>query len=143
MKTKKVSAGYPKLAQIMLLLFFVPFTLFLSYVIFSKNFTSEGIVFLSIFFVAIFLVLRFAFYYADIYLSESHVIVKKLFITKKVGLERIGEVNESFFPFTYYIKVGRSKMYFLPNATDLSKQLLSFNHTKGLALIREKFAKEK
>ena len=142
MKTKKVSGGYPRVAQTMLLLFFVPFTSFLSYIIFSKNFTSEGIVFLSIFLVAIFLVLRFGFSYADIYLSESHMIVKKLFSTKKVGLERIGEINRSFFPFTYYVKVGKSKTYFLPNATDLSKQLLSFNPTKGLELIKEKFAKE-
>jgi|GEM_PF-5087599 len=36
MTTKKVSGGYPRVAQVMLLLFFVPFTLYLKYIIFSK-----------------------------------------------------------------------------------------------------------
>lgn len=142
MKIKKVSGGYPIVAQTMLLLFFVPFTSLLSYIILSKNFTSEGCVFLAVFIVAIFFVLRFGFSYADIYLSEGSVVVKKLFIKRMVKMEEIIEINESFFPFTYYIRLVKSKVYFLPNATDLSRQLLSFNPTKGLELIREKFAKE-
>lgn len=142
MKTRKVSGGYPRVSQIMLLLFFAPFTIFLSYIIFSKNFTSEGIVFLSIFLVAIFLVLRFGFSYADIYLSDNQMVVKKLFSTKNIGLKEIRGIEESFFPFTYYVKVGKSKIYFLPNATDLSKHLLSFNPQEGLGLIKEKFAKK-
>lgn len=142
MTTKKVSGGYPRIAQIMLLLFFVPFTLFLTYIIFSKNLTVEGGVFLVGFLSAIFLVLKFGFSYADIYLSENHILIKKLFTTRKNSLEKISEINESFFPFTYYIKVGESKIYFLPKATDLSKQLLSFNPDKGLELIKEKLVKE-
>lgn len=142
MTTKKVSGGYPRVAQIMLLLFFVPFTMFLTYIIFSKNLTVEGGVLLVIFLAAISLVLKFGFSYADVYLSENHVIIKKLFTTRKIYLEKISEISESFFPFTYYIKVGESKVYFLPNFTDLSKQLLSFNPAKGLQLIKEKLVKE-
>jgi len=145
MKIKKISGGYPRVWQAMQVLFFVPYTLFLLYlyIMLSKSVTTKGIVFLAFFLVAIFLVLRLGFAYADIYLSESHVIVKKLFRTRTVKMEEITEVNESFLPFTYYIKLSKSKVYFLPNVTDLSKQLLSFKPTKGLELIKEKFAKEK
>lgn len=72
MTTKKVSGGYPRVAQIMLLLFFVPFTMFLTYIIFSKNLKVEGGVLLVIFLAAISLVLKFGFSYAEHRLYHGH-----------------------------------------------------------------------
>ncbi|MFC7526941.1 hypothetical protein ACFQRK_23495 [Parapedobacter sp. GCM10030251] len=142
MKTKKLSGGQPRAAQVMLLLFFIPFASFLSYIIFSKNFTVEGILVLSVFLLAISLVLKFGFSYADVYLSRNTIVIRKLFIKKEISLQNIEEINKSFLPFTYYIKVGKSKISFLPNASDLSKHLLSLDSNKALELIKEKFVKE-
>lgn len=140
---EKISGGSARLAQIMLLLFFIPFIFFLSYLILTKNFTLEGVVVLFVFIAVISLILRNVFSYADIYIFQDHLIVKKLFSTKNRSILEIKYIDKALFPFTFFLKFeDNSKVFFFSETSDLLKQLMSSDPDKGLKIIRDKLSKD-
>lgn len=143
MKTEKISGGSARLAQVMLLLFCMPYIFFLSYLTITQDITLSGIAFLLAFIFVITLVLIKVFSYADIYLSNDLLVIKKIFSAKSKYITEIKEVDKSLVPFTYYIKFeDKLKVFFFSNTSDLFKQLVSFDPDKGLKIIRTKLSKD-
>ena len=104
MKKEKVTGGETVLGQVLLLSFFIPFSLLITYTIVSKNLTQEGFIFLAIFLVAIFLIVRFILSFADIYVGENVIIVRRVFSKKERPLLEIQRINRTTFfslPYTF------------------------------------------
>jgi len=142
MDNQKLSGGFARMAQLMLLLFFLPFISFLFYITLIKNFLVEGCVFFMIFIAVIFFIIRHGFSYADLYISSRFLIVKKLFSTRSKSRGELKQIESAFLPFTFYLKFEDStKVFFFSDNSDLFKQLISSDSDKGVKIIKEKLSK--
>lgn len=137
---RKISGGYARAGQLTLMVFFTPFAFSLSYIILTENFTVGGVLFLFFFISIIAFFLWKVFSYADIYLSDDSLVIKKIFSTKKKNIAEIKEVDKALMPFTYYlIFEDKLKIYFTSNASDILKQFFSIDSNKGLNTLKSKF----
>ena len=144
MSSKKISGGYARVAQVMLISFFMPFISFLAYTILTKNLTLEGVLFLFIFCALIALIIRHGFSYADIYVSDDSLIIKKIFITKSRYIKEIKEIDKALIPFTYYIRFDDNfKVSFFSETTDIFKQLVGSDTDRGLEITKTKLSDQK
>jgi Ca2+/Na+ antiporter len=138
-KTEKISGGSVLAGQIMLILFFTPLSLWISYIIIAKNTSMKGIVFLIIFLLIAFLIIRLSYLYADIYISEHYLIIKKIFYTKKISLSEIKEIDKALAPLTYFIKFeNNNKIYLSIKYSELPSIFFSNDPDKGLKLLKTK-----
>lgn len=137
----KISGGSARLGQLMALLFFIPFIMFLSYIILTKNFNKDGLMFLIPILGISFIVIRRSFSCADIYRDHSFFLIKKLFVSRKISPKDVIEVGETLWPFTYYIIVGakRKKILFFSNTSDLLKEITSNDINTEIENIKSKF----
>ncbi len=143
MKLEKVSGGYAVMGQAMLLLFLLPITSLLFFVILTKNFSSEGMTFLAFVMVIAFLMLRLMFSYADIYLSQGIIVMKKLFGVRKSPVSDYKRIEKALLPFTYYIEFENGKkVYFSTLLSEIWETATSSDPDRGLKAIRLKFEKE-
>jgi len=137
MKTIKLSGGSARAGQLMLILFFTPITLFLSYVIFTKNVSVNGLLFLIFFLSIATLILYTGFSYADLFVSEDYLIIKKIFNNKRMHLSEIQNIDRGLIPFSYYIKFkDNSRVKFTSKYTDVPKLFFSMDPDKGLKKIK-------
>jgi hypothetical protein len=140
---ENISIGSARLAQAMFLLFFLPFILFVTYIVISKNFTIEAAGFLFIFIALIYLILKQMFSYADIYKYNHQIIAKKVFSTIIKSTSEIKSIEEAILPFTFYIIFhDNSKVYFLVEPTNLLRHLTSSDTKKRLRTLKEKLSKD-
>ena len=138
MKTLKLSGGYARAVQLMLILFFTPVTLLLFYLIFTKNVSVNGLLFLIFFLSITTLILYIGFSYADLFVSEDYLIIKKIFNKKRMHLSEIQDIDRGLIPFSYYIKFkDNSKVKFTSKYTDVPKLFLSMDPDKGLKKIKD------
>lgn len=133
---EKISGGSAKAGQLMQLFFFAPFTVLLLYIT-ILNF-SIGILFFLFFCIGIIALIFYNGYdYADLYLCDDFLIIKKIFITKKIHINDIIEINRALLPFTYYIRFNNNYMvYFTSKYSDIPKLFLSLDSEKGLNRIK-------
>jgi hypothetical protein len=140
---KKISGGYAKAGQLALLLFFTPLVLLLSYVVITKNFTLNGLVFLLFVLFIIGLILYISFSYADIYVSDDFIIIKKLFSVKKKSITEIQEIDKGIIPLAYFIKFNNNlKVLFTLQSSEIFEQFLSSDSNKGLNILKSKLLKD-
>jgi len=138
MKTLKLSGGYARAGQLMLILFFTPVTLLLFYLIFTKNVSVNGLLFLIFFLSITTLILYIGFSYADLFVSEDYLIIKKIFNKKRMHLSEIQDIDRGLIPFSYYIKFkDNSKVKFTSKYTDVPKLFFSMDPDKGLKKIKD------
>jgi hypothetical protein len=138
MKTIKLSGGYARAGQLMLILFFTPVTLLLFYLIFTKNASVNGLLFLIFFLSITTLILYIGFSYADLFVSEDYLIIKKIFNKKRMHLSEIHEIDRGLIPFSYYIKFkDNSRVKFTSKYTDFPKLFFSMDPDKGLKKIKD------
>lgn len=140
MKKEKISGGGAVLAHVLFLLFFVPFAVFVTYIVIDKNNSTEGVVFLIIFLAIILLILRHILSYADIYLGENIIIVKKIFTEKKKSVAELQRIDRALLPFTYYIEFKNgNKEYFFLKSLEILHQVITLDRDKILKELRLKF----
>ncbi len=139
METNKISGGYARVSQILILLFFTPFLVTLIYVIFSNKVTIQSLIFLfALSFVMILFVWN-AFSYSDVYLTNDLIISKKLFSTKRKRRNEIKNITEAFRPFTYKIEfIDGKKISFLSTLFDNFKHILSSDPNATLTSVSNK-----
>ena len=139
----KISGGSARLGQLIALLFFIPFLLFLTYIILSKNCTMEGFFFLVPTIIISLLIVRRSFKFADIYREKSVFLSKKIFSSMTLTTTDIIEVGESLWPFTYYIIVyekKRKKILFSSSTSDWFTKMISNDGSNSLNKIKEQFS---
>ncbi len=136
---KKISGGYAKAGQLAFLLFFTLIVLLLSYVVITKNFTLSGLVFLLFVLFITGLILYISFSYADIYVSDDFIIIKKLFSVKKKSITEIQEIDKGIIPLAYFIKFnGNLTVLFTLKSSEVFEQLLSSDLNEGLNILKSK-----
>ena len=138
MNDYKVSGGYVRIAQVGILVFFVPLLSFLSYGIIINNFSINGLSFLFVFISVTSLVLWHVFSYSDVYVSNDLIVAKKLFTTKCKKRSEVKQVTKAIRPFTYRVKfIDGEKIIFMSTVSDTFKQLLSLDPDATLKVIRK------
>lgn len=131
--------GFARVGQLMLLLFFVPFNLFLIYVV-GKNFSLDGLIFASIIASVSILIVRNGFSYGDVYLTEHSITIKKLFTNQKKQLSQFNKIQKALCPFTYYIEFeDKEKVYFIVSLKNMGKEAISLDPDIILKELRQKF----
>lgn len=143
MKLEKVSGGYAVMGQAMVLLFLLPIVALLFYVILTKNRSSDGMIFLAFVLIIAFLILRLMFSYADIYLSQGTIVMKKLLGSRRIPIVDYKRIEKALLPFTYYIEFenGR-KVYFSTLLSEIWETATSSDPDSGLKTVRLRFEKE-
>ena len=125
MKMEKISGGFARVGQFVLLAFFIPFISFLSYVIIRKNFGFDGISVLTAFIVLILFITWKAFSYGDIFISNNSLVIKK--------------IDRAMLPNTYYLKLeDASKVFFFSKTSEIFKQLIKSGPNNYLRSLRER-----
>jgi len=138
MKTVKLSGGSARAGQLMLVLIFTPITLLLFYLIFTKNASINGLLFLIFFLCIATLILYLSFSYADLFVSEDYLIIKKIFNNRRIHLSEIKDIDRGLIPFSYYIKFkDNSKVKFTSKYTNIPKLFFSMDPDKGLNKIKD------
>ena len=126
MKQKRISGGSARLGQLMLLLFFSPFTILLIYLMLAKNLSSEGIIFTGLLLAPIILIVYNSFRFGDIYLLDETLIIRKLFTTEKKPIAKIVNIETTLFPFAFHLKFDDMyKVMFFSKTADIFKQIIS------------------
>ncbi|QEC53048.1 hypothetical protein EDD80_10410 [Anseongella ginsenosidimutans] len=141
-KIEKISGGSARLNQLMLLLFFLPFVWLLTYIILAKNFSLAGGAFLLFCIAMCCLIIRNGFSYADLYVSEHCLIIKKLFSIKSKPTAKIKKIDKALLPFTLYVEFEDStKAFFFSRTSEVFKQLISSDPEKSVKFIKKKLLK--
>jgi hypothetical protein len=139
MQVIKLNGGSARAGQLMLLLIFTPILLFLCRIIF-KNFSLGGIVFLGLISISIYLFLRNAFSYADLFLEDNTIVIKKLFTVRRLRISYYKKLKKALLPFTYYIEFeGAKKIFFFLPSKQLLQELSSLDSEKMIKEFRLKF----
>jgi hypothetical protein len=139
MKKEKLNGGSAIGVQVMLLIFFLPFIVFLAYIIFS-NFSLEGLTFLIVLSALITLIIRNAFSYADIYIHGNTLLLKKLFYSNKKSVKNYKALNKALLPFTYFIEFDDyQRVYFFLQTSEVIKEAFSLDPDQVLKRLRSKF----
>jgi hypothetical protein len=137
METIKLSGGSARAGQLMLILFFTPVILLVFYLVLVKNFSTNGLLFLLFFLSITILILYIGFSYADLFVSENYLIIKRIFKTKKMHLSDIQNIDRGLIPFSYHIKFkDDSRIKFKSKYTDVPKLFFSMDPDKGLKEIK-------
>ena len=136
MYTFKLSGGSARVGQLMLILFFIPVILWVFYIVFVKNFSTNGLLFLLFFISITTLILYRGFSYADLFLSEDKLIIKKIFKIREVHLSEIQDVDRGLIPFSYNIKFKDNSRVKFSKYTDVPKSFFSMDPDKGLNEIK-------
>lgn len=125
-------SGQARIAQLILLVLFIPLISLLLYIILKKNFSFEGCAFLMIFTSIVILIIRIGFSYADIYITKTDIIVKKLFSTRYLPKSELQQVNNALLPFTFCVNFKhRTKIFFFSINSELFKKLEIATREKG------------
>ncbi|MCX2741578.1 hypothetical protein [Pontibacter anaerobius] len=141
--SKNIGGGSAILGQAMLLLFFVPFCLFLLYII-TRNFSIEGVAFVSVILVLSILVVVHAYTYADIYLEGDNIIVKKLFYVKSKPIAAYRTVEQAIMPLKYCIIFqDGSKACFVLSISSIFRHVISSDPNRVLKELRFEFQRLK
>ena len=139
MKMEKISGGFARVGQFVLLAFFIPFISFLSYVIIRKNFGFDGISVLTAFIVLILFITWKAFSYGDIFISNNSLVIKKCFSNKHIPMKEVKEIDRAMLPNTYYLKLeDASKVFFFSKTSEIFKQLIKSGPNNYLRSLRER-----
>lgn len=136
MSTIKLSEGSARAGQLMLILFFTPILLLVVYLVFVKNFSTNGLLFLLFFLSISTFALYRVFSHADLYVSEENLIIKKIFNTRKMHLSEIQEIDRSLIPFSYHIIFKDKSRVRFSKYTDVPKLIFSMDPDKGLKEIK-------
>ncbi|MCJ8167103.1 hypothetical protein MKJ04_19835 [Pontibacter sp. E15-1] len=140
MKREKISGGFAVIGHALALIFFVPLCLFLLYIIITKNFSFEGVIFLLAFLVSSILVVRYAYTYADLYLEGKIIIVKKLFSVKVKPIAEYKTIEQAIMPLKYCIKFqDGSKVCFTLTSSKTFRHIISTDPERVLKELRLKF----
>jgi hypothetical protein len=132
MSNEKISVGSARALQLMVILFLTPLWLFLVFIIFTKNLSVEGLLFLIFSSSIIALILYVSFSYADLYVSGEFLITKRLFTSSQKLLSEISDVDRALTPFSFYIKfTNNTKVYFTSKHNDIPKILLNIDPDSG------------
>ena len=130
MEIEKLSGGYARIAQLMQVLFFVPIILILLFLghraVENGNFGLDTFIFISSVIIVSILIVKNTFTYADIYLENSSIILKKLFQVKKVPVSECSRIGKALMPLTYYIEFEeKQRVYFFLTAPKILRRLSS------------------
>ena len=140
MQRQKISGGFAVVGHALVLLFFVPLCLFLLYIIITKNFSFEGVIFLLAFLVPSIIVVRQAYTYADLYLEGNNIIVKKLFSVKAKPIGEYKTVEQAVMPLKYCIKFqDGSKACFALPSSKIFRHIKSTDPDRVVRELRHKF----
>lgn len=127
---EKINSGSAQAGQIMCMLFFIPFLFLLLYIV-IVNFSMDLLIFVIILTTIIIFIFKNAFSYADIYIKEGNIIIKKIFFTRSKKLSDIKEIDRAFLPITYSILFKDNfKVYFMARVLDIFKQFFSSDPDK-------------
>lgn len=136
---KKITGGSARGGQAMLILFFTPLILFLTYIIVRKNLSFQGVAVLIMFYLITYLILRNAFSYGDVYRQKDTLLIKKLFTTKNRQITDIKDLDTSLLPFTFYFEFqDAKKVFFFSNTSALIKQLAASDLQIGIKIMNAK-----
>lgn len=121
------------------MVFCVPFILLICYLYTTKDMDTTGYVFLTGIFIVIFLLIQQVMSYADIYLAQDNLIVKKIFITRNIPMSEVKLIDQGIMPFVYYIEFKNNKRaYFQLKPKDIFNQITSSDSKNVLKLFKEK-----
>jgi hypothetical protein len=138
----KISGGSARGGQAMLIFFFTPLILFLTYIIVSKNLSLQGVSVLIMLYLITCLILRNAFSYGDVYRQNDKLLIKKLFTTNNRQIIDIKDLDTSLLPFTFYFEFqDAKKVFFFSNTSDLMKQLNTLDPEMALQIMNSKASK--
>lgn len=135
----KISGGSARLGQTIILLLFLPIIIAVSYGVLLKNSTTGGLIFLSFLLLVMIIILRNIFSFGDLYLDGKTITIKKLFNKKDKHKNDIVEIDKGLMPFTFYIEFKDSyRVYFLTEAIDILKQVVSSDPDRNLNTLKSK-----
>ncbi|PSR52297.1 hypothetical protein AHMF7605_01550 [Adhaeribacter arboris] len=141
---EEISDGWTILfGQTFLLIFFTPFNSLLFYTFF-KNISLDGLIFTLVMVAPSILFIRYAFYYAEITLTDNFIIIKKRLKVKKVPVTKYKTIGKGIPASSYYIEFENKKtVYFLLNYTDAFRDFFSLDPDKVLKELKMKFEQAK
>jgi hypothetical protein len=136
---EKLSGSFMVLIQGIVMVFCLPFLILICYLYTSKDMETPGYIFLTVISIIIFVLLKQVMSYADIYLAHDYLVIKKLFITRKVPILEIKLIDEGILPFVYYIEFENNKtVYFQLKPKDIFNQIKSSDLSYILNFLKEK-----
>lgn len=139
MKEEQISTGYTVILQGVLSFFTLLILVTIGFLLSNTPLDTGAwvIIFCIIVFISILLWRLFSF--ADVYISLDHIICKKITGEKRSSLSAIRSLNDSFFPFIYYIEFKNDKkVYFQLKPSDMVKSLFSLDPDSLLECLRKK-----
>jgi len=135
----KVNGNSAVFTQTLLLIFFLPVLLLVLYIVITKNPSVEGFGFLSVLIMVNIIVMKIALSFADIYISDDKIIIKKVTGEQTKSKLEVRSIDEAILPFTYYVEFDKGKFYFQLKPKDILKRVAGQNSEETLAQIKEKF----
>lgn len=137
MYSNKLNGWSAVVAQILLIVLFGPMFILVVLSVFGGPLTFEAVVFLLVFLSFSLLVFRFSFRFADIYIENDRIVIRKLFSKVELQNDQISSFGKALLPLTYYIKYNSSKILFMMDLSDLPKQIFSQDPDKILSQLQE------
>ncbi|GHM98875.1 hypothetical protein WSM22_03650 [Cytophagales bacterium WSM2-2] len=143
MKQGRLSSGSASIGQLMLVIFFAPFMLFLCYSVLNKT-TNDGLIFLAVVTGVVILIFKNAISYADVSIEGRSLLIEKFFFVRKKSVDEFKLINSAILPFTYYIEfTDGKKVYFFLRYSEIFKQFFGSDSDKFLIDLRKMFNDEK
>jgi hypothetical protein len=132
MSNEKISGNSAVMVQALLLFFFIPFILFVSYIIITKSLDATGICIIGVLLTVAFFAITGSLSYGDIYVDDNKIIVKKIIGSKVKNISEVRSFKKAIIPTIYYVEfTDDKKVYFTIKISDVFKQIFSIdsNHT--------------
>ena len=136
-KLTNISGDYARIFQGMLLLFIIPFCFLYLFITLNNNLNIKELLYGLLIVIISGAIIRYGFLYSDIFLFDDKLIVKKIFSTKKVELDRIEIVEKTILPLTYRICFSNNfKVYFFLKSADIFKSIFNMDSNRVIDEIK-------
>jgi hypothetical protein len=133
MLEERISSGYTVIMQGVLCFFGVLFWLGLILLLGDGLLEIQVLLFVSAMAALFFLGFRQLLSFADIYVTNDHVVFKKVIGTQQRLFSEIKRIDEGFLPINYYIEFkGGNKVYFQLKSDDLLTRFGSSNSKEAV-----------
>jgi hypothetical protein len=134
----KLNGGFPRIAQIVLPLAFLPLITFLVYFMVKKPEFSSFVFSIPLILIMLFVV-KMAYQFADIIVEGDCITIKKLFSIKTIRIAECSNLSETTFPFTFRLEFKNLKgVFFYSKPYDIWKQVTNSNPEEFLVQLKQK-----
>ncbi len=134
----KLNGGFPRVAQLMLPMIFLPFLCLLCLLMVKKPNLSSFVFSVPIILFMIFIIKRI-YSYADLYIENDELIISKLFFSKRIKLIECTDITDTLLPFTFCLKFkSNRKVFFFSKSSEIIRQLKYSDQTSYLNFLKRR-----